>query len=64
MIEKSYNYAKYVRDVHLPNVSFKKQKEMENLKDKLKHPVRAAVKYSPNQPFNYLPDNYMTKSAS
>jgi hypothetical protein len=40
LTEKKLNYAQYVRDVHVPSVSFKKQQEMKNLKDRLKHPVR------------------------
>jgi len=63
LIEKKVNYAKYVRDVHLPTVSFRKQKEMENIKDHLKHPVRTAVKVSPNQPiFSYTPKNFINNS--
>lgn len=38
--DKKINYAMYVKDIHLPPVSFKKQQEMKNLKERLKHPVR------------------------
>lgn len=47
MQDKRNNYAKYVRDVHLPLVSSKKQQEMKILKDKLKHPVRQSQRASP-----------------
>lgn len=40
--DQANNYAKYVRDVHTPTVSFKKRQELEKLKEKLKHPVRNA----------------------
>lgn len=42
--DKKANYAMYVKDVHLPPVSFKKQQEMRNLKERIKHPVRQQQK--------------------
>jgi hypothetical protein len=47
--DKKANYAKYVHDVHKPALSFSKQVEMQNLKDRLKHPVRASSRISPGQ---------------
>jgi hypothetical protein len=38
--DKKANYAKYVKDVHTPVVSFTKRVEMQNLMERLKHPVR------------------------
>ena len=40
MIEKKNSYARYVSDVHKPTPSLFKSKELENLRDRLKHPVR------------------------
>lgn len=45
--DKKANYAKYVRDIHKPAISFSKQVEMQNLKDRLKHPVRESLRVSP-----------------
>lgn len=45
--DKKNNYAQYVKEVHVPSVSFKKQQEMKNLKDRLKHPVRESQRVSP-----------------
>ncbi len=47
MQDKKNNYAKYVREVHLPIVSLKKQQELKHLKDKLKHPVRQSQRICP-----------------
>jgi hypothetical protein len=44
LADKKASYAQYVRDIHLPQVSFKKQQEMKNLKERLKHPVRQSVR--------------------
>ena len=38
--DKKANYAKYVKDVHTPVVCFTKRVEMQNLMERLKHPVR------------------------
>jgi hypothetical protein len=38
--EKMDNYAQYVQEAHTPHVSRKKQREMQRLMMKLKHPVR------------------------
>ncbi len=40
LAEKKQNYAQYVREVHLPSVSLRKQQEMKDLKERLRHPVR------------------------
>mmetsp|Transcript_16428 Transcript_16428/g.15743 ORF Transcript_16428/g.15743 Transcript_16428/m.15743 type:complete len:344 (+) Transcript_16428:186-1217(+) len=40
MKEKKENYAKYVMEIHRPEVSLRKQEELEHLKQNLKHPVR------------------------
>lgn len=48
LAEKKNNYAQYVREMHVPSVSFKKQQEMKNLKDRLKHPVRESHRVSPS----------------
>ena len=40
LFEKKRSYARYVSDVHKPPVSYLKSKELENLRDRLKHPVR------------------------
>lgn len=47
--DKKANYAQYVRDVHKPVISLTKQVEMQNLKDRLKHPVRESLRVSPGQ---------------
>jgi hypothetical protein len=40
MNDKKHSYAKYVKEIHWPEVSQKKQEELEHLKLNLKHPVR------------------------
>ena len=40
--EKKRSYSRYVSDVHKPISSFHKAKELENLKERLRHPVRKA----------------------
>ena len=47
LLEKKKSYARYVADVHKPNVSMFKAKELENLKEALKHPVKESFKFSP-----------------
>ena len=49
LIEKKTNYAQYVKDVHVPNVSWTKQKELENLMQRIKHPVRESVSNAPGK---------------
>jgi hypothetical protein len=41
LIEKKDSYAKYVREMHLPQKSEAKEKELKTLIDTLKHPVRS-----------------------
>jgi len=45
--EKQDNYARYVREMHLPHKSKAKEQELSDLISSLKHPVRKAVKYPP-----------------
>lgn len=40
MKEKKQSYAKYVKEIHWPEVSMIKQEELEVMKQNLKHPVR------------------------
>ena len=40
LFEKKKSYSKYVSDIHKPSASLLKAKELENLRDRLKHPVR------------------------
>lgn len=47
LIDKKDNYAKYVREMHLPARSKKKEKELQKLIDTLHHPVRNTIKYPP-----------------
>ena len=48
LIEKKVSYAKYVKEMHLPHRSKKKEKELKELIESLKHPVKNPVKYSPS----------------
>ena len=41
--DKTNEYAHYVRNVHLPAVSYKKQQELMKYVSRLKHPVRVPV---------------------
>lgn len=47
LIEKKENYARYVKEMHLPLKSQRKERELIQLKEGLKHPVREAKKYPP-----------------
>ena len=47
LIEKKDSYAKYVREMHVPVKSRKKEEELEELVKRLKHPVKEGVKYAP-----------------
>lgn len=47
LIDKKDNYAKYVKEMHLPHKSKKKEKELQELREALHHPVRHTVKYPP-----------------
>lgn len=40
LFEKKKSYSRFVADVHKPHVSILKSKELENLKDQIKHPIR------------------------
>lgn len=42
LFEKKRSYSRYVTDVYRPNTSMLKSKELENLKDRLHHPVRSS----------------------
>ena len=41
--EKKQSYGKYIKEMHYPEVSHKKQKELNDLKLKLKHKARSPV---------------------
>lgn len=47
LIDKKDSYARYVREMHIPNKSKKKEKELQELISTLKHPVRNPVRISP-----------------
>jgi hypothetical protein len=47
LMDKKENYAKYVREMHLPQRSQKKTKELEGLIKSLKHPVKQTKRYTP-----------------
>jgi len=55
LFEKKRSYSKYVGDVHKPNASHLKSKELENLRDRLHHPVRQTVRISPGTSLPLLP---------
>jgi hypothetical protein len=44
MKDKKLSYAKYVKEIHWPEISSKKQDELEILKAHIKHPVRETRK--------------------
>ena len=65
MADKKVNYAKYVQECHMPSVSFTKQKQMENLIDRLKHPVRDSTKVSPGSAMlTYSASSYLNRSST
>jgi len=55
LFEKKRSYAKYVSDVHKPNPSLLKSKEIENLRERLRHPVRQSQRVSPGTSLPLLP---------
>jgi len=63
MLARRVNYAKYVKQVHLPSKSMKKEREMQSLISTLKHPVKQAVKFQPGTrvPFE---NQFFTKRSS
>ena len=40
--DKKKSYARYVQDVHRPSTSYNKTKELENMIERIKHPVRSS----------------------
>lgn len=40
MKEKINSYSKYVKEIHWPEISSRKQEQLEEIKSKIKHPVR------------------------
>ena len=55
LFEKKKSYSRYVGDVHRPNISKIKAKELENLKERLHHPIRMTQKVSPGTSLPLLP---------
>lgn len=51
LIDKKENYARYVREMHLPSKSQKKEQELQSLISQLHHPVRNPIKYPPGTKF-------------
>jgi len=49
LIEKKDSYARYVREMHQPAISKKKEEELRFLKEAIRHPVRKTTKFSPGQ---------------
>lgn len=47
LVEKKENYARYVREMHLPSKSRLKEQELQDMIQSLKHPVKKAVKHPP-----------------
>lgn len=47
MLNRRVNYAKYVKQVHLPPKSDKKAYELQHLISGLKHPVKVSSKANP-----------------
>lgn len=47
-MEKKQSYANYVREMHLPPKSIRKERELQELVGLLKHPVRSSIKYAPS----------------
>jgi len=47
--EKTMSYAKYVKEIHWPEASRRKNEELEEMKARLKHPVRHPGKGSPGR---------------
>ena len=62
LFEKKRSYSRYVNDVHKPNASQMKSKELENLKDRLRHPVRESVHISPGTILPLLPPAHQNRS--
>ena len=55
LFEKKKSYSKYVSDIHKPSASVLKAKELENLRDRLKHPVRESQRLPPGTVLPLLP---------
>lgn len=56
--QKLLSYAQYVKDVHMPPVSHKKQNEIKQLKLRLKHPIRKSQRVTAGtaMPMSVSPD--------
>lgn len=53
--DKKKSYAKYVKDVHVPAQSHQKAKELENLIERIKHPIRQSQRITPGTSVPLLP---------
>ena len=62
LFDKKKSYSRYVSDVHKPTPSMMKSKELENLKDQLKHPVRQSQRVPPGTVLPLLPPVSANKS--
>ena len=40
--DKKKSYARYVQDVHRPSTSYSKAKELENMIERIKQPIRSS----------------------
>ena len=58
------NYSKYVKQVHLPAKSAKKEREMLNLISGLNHPVKQAIKVNPSTSVNFDPAAFLNARGS
>ena len=62
LFEKKRSYSRYVSDVHKPSASNLKSKELENLRDRLRHPVRESQHVSPGTILPLLPPEHQDRS--
>lgn len=64
LIEKKDSYARYVREMHLPQRSQKKIKELAKVIEHIHHPVRHKVKYPPGLEMKRAKSHSRTKERS
>lgn len=62
LFEKKRSYSRYVSEVHKPSTSLVKSKELENLRERLKHPVRESQHISPGTVLPLLPALHQDRS--
>jgi hypothetical protein len=55
LFEKKLSYSRYVADIHRPSRNELKTMELENLKERIKHPVRRTKYISPGTSLPLLP---------